>query len=64
MVEGSTVRGLEKGLWNSHPKTYGKGGRSCRVSGNQGGIIRKYGINMGRQEFRERAAMMGWVKYA
>ena len=51
-------------LYNSHPKNYGKGGRTCRVTGrNQNGIIRKYGLNMGRQAFRERAVEMGWVKY-
>jgi small subunit ribosomal protein S29e len=27
------------------------------------GLIRKYGINMKRQVFRERAIDMGWVKY-
>lgn len=32
-------------VWNSHPKEYGKGGRSCKVCGNGGGIIRKYGLN-------------------
>lgn len=26
------------------------------------GIIRKYGLNMSRQAFREKAADMGWVK--
>ena len=44
----------------------GKGTRKCRVQGNKqgrGGLIRKYGIFMNRQVFRERAADMGWVKY-
>jgi small subunit ribosomal protein S29e len=26
------------------------------------GLIRKYGLNMSRQAFREKAADMGWVK--
>jgi small subunit ribosomal protein S29e len=49
----------------SHPKNYGKGSRPCRVTGRLGGhgLIRKYGINMKRQVFRERAIDMGWVKY-
>eukprot|EP00606_Chrysophyceae_sp_TOSAG23-5_P001047 GSChrysophyteH2.ASY1.ANO1.746.1 assembled CDS len=54
-----------KQLLNAHPKpAFGsKGGRRCRVSGNQQGIIRKYGINMCRQVFRERAKDIGFVKY-
>ena len=59
----TTVRGLGSGLWNSHPKNYGKGGRSCRVTKNQHALIRKYGINMCRQAFRERAGEIGFVKY-
>mmetsp|Transcript_1997 Transcript_1997/g.2849 ORF Transcript_1997/g.2849 Transcript_1997/m.2849 type:complete len:90 (+) Transcript_1997:389-658(+) len=49
----------------THPTTYGKGSRQCRVTGRKGGmgLIRKYGINMKRQTFRERAYDMGWMKY-
>lgn len=49
----------------THPKNYGKGSRQCRVTGRKGGmgLIRKYGIDMKRQVFRERAIDMGWVKY-
>ena len=52
-------------LYATHPKGYGKGSRACRVTGRQGGmgLIRKYGINMKRQVFRERAIEMGWNKY-
>ena len=52
-------------LYGTHPKGYGKGSRACRVTGRQGGmgLIRKYGLNMKRQVFRERAEDMGWVKY-
>lgn len=32
---------------------YGKGSRRCRVCSNQGGLIRKYGLNICRQCFRE-----------
>ena len=51
-------------LYNSHPKTYGKGSKQCRVEGRRGGmgIISKYGIMMKRQTFRERAKDMGWMK--
>jgi len=51
---------------NSHPKSYGKGGRQCRMTGRKGGmgLIRKYGINMKRQAFREHAKEMGWEKYS
>ncbi|KAI8473111.1 MAG: 40S ribosomal protein S29-like protein [Monoraphidium minutum] len=50
-------------VWNSHPKDYGKGGRTCRVCGNGGGIIRKYGLNICRQCFRDYAKDIGFVKY-
>lgn len=52
-------------LYATHPKNYGKGSRQCRVTGRQGGmgLIRKYGIDMKRQTFRERAIEMGWCKY-
>jgi small subunit ribosomal protein S29e len=52
-------------LYATHPKNYGKGSRQCRVTGRMGGmgLIRKYGINMKRQVFRERALDMGWEKY-
>lgn len=52
-------------LYATHPKGYGKGSRACRVTGRLGGmgLIRKYGINMKRQVFRERAIEMGWEKH-
>merc|ERR1711920_1195056 len=42
-----------------------KGLRGSRVSGRRGGmgIILKYGILMKRQEFREKATEIGFVKY-
>merc|ERR1719145_27910 len=42
-----------------------KGLRGSRISGRRGamGIIRKYGILMKRQEFREKASEIGFVKY-
>ncbi|CAM9134660.1 unnamed protein product [Discosporangium mesarthrocarpum] len=51
-----------KALGNSHPKKYGKGGRYCRVCGNQHGLIRKYGLNMCRQCFRIYANDIGFHK--
>jgi len=50
-------------LYMSHPKGYGKGSRQCRVTGRLGGmgLIRKYGINMKRQVFRERAEEWTWA---
>lgn len=52
-------------LYATHPSAYGKGSRACRVTGRLGGmgLVRKYGINMKRQVFRERALDMGWEKY-
>ncbi|RMX74470.1 hypothetical protein D0869_12560 [Hortaea werneckii] len=51
-------------VWYSHPREYGKGARSCRVTGDKkkNGIIRKYGLNMSRQAFREKAEEIGFKK--
>merc|ERR1719356_1322318 len=42
-----------------------KGDRISRMSGRRGGmaLIRKYGILMKRQEFREKAPEIGFIKY-
>ena len=50
-------------VWNSHPKEYGKGSRKCRVCSNQGGLIRKYGMNICRQCFRQYSKDIGFEKY-
>ncbi|RKU41885.1 40S ribosomal protein S29 [Coniochaeta pulveracea] len=49
-------------VWNSRPKTYGKGSRGCRVCTHSAGLIRKYGLNICRQCFREKAADIGFTK--
>ncbi|CAO3642083.1 unnamed protein product [Cunninghamella echinulata] len=33
-------------VWNSRPKTYGKGSRQCRVCAHRAGLIRKYNLNI------------------
>lgn len=48
--------------WYSHPRKYGKGSRQCRITGSRNALIRKYGINMSRQCFREKASDIGFVK--
>ncbi|EIM22328.1 40S ribosomal protein S29 [Wallemia mellicola CBS 633.66] len=51
-------------VWYSRPRIYGKGSRSCRVCGKNGqGLIRKYGMDICRQCFRENASAIGFVKY-
>ncbi|EEA07636.1 putative 40S ribosomal protein S29 [Cryptosporidium serpentis] len=50
-------------IYNSHPKKYGQGSRCCRVCYNQHGLIRKYSLNICRQCFRERAEIIGFMKY-
>ncbi|KAI0125060.1 40S ribosomal protein subunit [Xylariales sp. AK1849] len=52
-------------VWFSHPRNYGKGSRSCRVTGEKkkNGVIRKYGLNLSRQAFREKANQIGFYKY-
>ncbi|PBP27521.1 hypothetical protein BUE80_DR001729 [Diplocarpon rosae] len=49
-------------VWNSRPRTYGKGARACRVCTHKAGLIRKYGLNICRQCFREKAYDIGFVK--
>ncbi|KAI9206902.1 40S ribosomal protein S29-like protein [Polychytrium aggregatum] len=50
-------------VWNSHPKKYGKGSRQCRVCSHRAGLIRKYGLDICRQCFREKASDIGFIKY-
>ncbi|GMI31245.1 hypothetical protein TrCOL_g11249, partial [Triparma columacea] len=52
-------------LYMSHNRDNCKGGRQCRVTGRRGGmgLVRKYGINMKRQTFRELAIDIGFKKY-
>ncbi len=47
-------------IWNSHPRKYGKGSRGCRICGHRSGLIRKYGICICRQCFRENAHSTGF----
>ena len=53
-------------LYATHPNKNSKGGRQCVVTGRKGGngFVRKYGINMKRQAFRERALDIGFMKYS
>ena len=46
--------------WRTHPRTYGKDSRYCRVCRNTHGLIRKYGLNICRKCFRERASLIGF----
>ncbi|EAN32505.2 40S ribosomal protein S29 [Theileria parva strain Muguga] len=50
-------------LFNRHPKTYGQGSHQCCVCFNRHGLIRKYGLEICRQCFRERATIIGFHKY-
>ncbi|XP_065209154.1 small ribosomal subunit protein uS14-like isoform X2 [Planococcus citri] len=49
-------------IWYSHPGKYGQGSRSCRACGNKHGIIRKYGLDLCRQCFREYSSDIGFKK--
>lgn len=42
---------------------YGKGSRPCRRCGSYGPVIRRYGLNLCRQCFREMAPRLGFKKY-
>ncbi|KAL7021306.1 hypothetical protein ACKWTF_011832 [Chironomus riparius] len=49
-------------VWYAHPRNYGPGSRHCRACSNGHGIIRKYGLNICRQCFREYAKDIGFKK--
>ncbi|CBX96880.1 hypothetical protein LEMA_P100110.1 [Plenodomus lingam JN3] len=65
LTENTRSTMSHESVWYSRPRTYGKGSRNCVVTGEKkkAGIIRKYGLNMSRQAFREKAADIGFVKY-
>ncbi|KAJ5733867.1 hypothetical protein N7493_002653 [Penicillium malachiteum] len=50
-------------VWYSRPRKYGKGSRECRVCAHRAGLIRKYGMNICRQCFREKSTDIGFNKY-
>ncbi|EKM83653.1 hypothetical protein AGABI1DRAFT_81417 [Agaricus bisporus var. burnettii JB137-S8] len=49
-------------IWFSRPRKFGKGSRQCRLCSHQAGLIRKYGLDLCRQCFREKSAAIGFVK--
>jgi ribosomal protein S14 len=44
-------------------RTRGKGSRPCRRCGSYGSLIRRYGLDLCRQCFREIAPELGFRKY-
>ena len=44
-------------------RAYGKGSRQCTRRGNRNGLIRRYGLNLCRQCFREVAEGLGFKKF-
>ncbi|CAD8043616.1 unnamed protein product [Paramecium primaurelia] len=50
-------------LFRTHPRTYGKDSRECRVCAARQGLIRKYGMNVCRRCFRENYELIGFHKY-
>ncbi|XP_038171968.1 40S ribosomal protein S29-like [Arvicola amphibius] len=49
-------------LYWSHPRKCGQGSRSRRICSNRHGLIRKYGLNICRQCFRQYAKDVGFIK--
>ncbi|CAN0229079.1 unnamed protein product [Lampetra planeri] len=49
-------------IYFSHPRKFGQGSHSCRVCSNRHGLIRKCGLNMCRQCFRQYAKDIGFQK--
>lgn len=58
---------VKKAKYTKHnaPKerSCGKALRKCQVTGRTHAVIRKYGINLCRQSFRELAPKLGFKKY-
>ncbi|XP_054322129.1 small ribosomal subunit protein uS14-like [Pongo pygmaeus] len=46
----------------SHRRKFGQGSRSCRICTNRHGLIRKYGLNMCCQCFRQYTKGIGFIK--
>ena len=55
----------KKFIKHSKPKTrkHGKATRKCRICGKSQSHIRKYGLNLCRQCFRDLALKIGFKKY-
>jgi len=62
-VSTTSAKMSHESVWNSRPRTYGKGSRSCRVCKHTAGLIRKYDLNLCRQCFREKAKDIGFNKF-
>ena len=45
-------------------RSCGRNNIRCRVTGRRRGVIRKYGLNICRQSFRELATKLGFKKYS
>jgi small subunit ribosomal protein S14 len=45
------------------PRKYGKAARKCTLCGDNSAIVRRYGLNLCRQCFREIAPKIGFKKY-
>lgn len=57
---------LKKYIKHNSPKErkFGRSSRKCRRCGRMGGHIKKYGLNLCRQCFREVATKLGFKKYS
>lgn len=44
-------------------RKYGKGSRHCSRCGTYNGLVRRYGLNLCRQCFREVAVQLGFKKF-
>ncbi|XP_045723331.1 small ribosomal subunit protein uS14-like [Mirounga angustirostris] len=53
--------GHQQLYWSDLRKS-GQGSRSCRVCSSRHGLIRKYGLIMCRQRFRQYAKDVGFIK--
>eukprot|EP00818_Percolomonas_sp_WS_P006992 CAMPEP_0117439138 /NCGR_PEP_ID=MMETSP0759-20121206/2413_1 /TAXON_ID=63605 /ORGANISM="Percolomonas cosmopolitus, Strain WS" /LENGTH=56 /DNA_ID=CAMNT_0005230849 /DNA_START=39 /DNA_END=209 /DNA_ORIENTATION=+ len=51
------------GKWRERTHKMGEGSRACRVCANHHGLIRKYGLFICRQCFKENAKSIGFRKY-
>jgi len=57
-------RGYPGGSMKKSKKVFGRGANQCKRCSRKSGLVRKYGIYLCRQCFREIAPEMGFEKYS
>ncbi|KAG5715917.1 HMG box-containing protein C19G7.04 [Termitomyces sp. T112] len=62
LLRNSLSKMTHDAVWFSRPRKFGKGSRQCRLCAHQAGLVRKYGLDLCRQCFREKSSAIGFTK--